>query len=98
MPKRKITKKYYFSVEGDTENWYLVWLKETINNTTISNYNVDFECRVQKDPLKYAKNLKVITPVKVYHLCDYEGNEEKYIKQFEHTISNMKGIKNLGSK
>ena len=28
---RKETRKYYFSVEGETEHWYLNWLQNTIN-------------------------------------------------------------------
>jgi len=32
MIKRKSTLKYYFSVEGETEQWYLEWLQEQINN------------------------------------------------------------------
>ena len=37
---RKETKKYYFSVEGETEKWYLDWLQKTINSITESKYNV----------------------------------------------------------
>ena len=29
--KRKI--QYYFSVEGETEKWYLEWLQRQINST-----------------------------------------------------------------
>ena len=29
--RRKQTKKYYFSVEGETEKWYLEWLQKQIN-------------------------------------------------------------------
>lgn len=32
MIKRKSTLKYYFSVEGETEQWYLEWLQDQINN------------------------------------------------------------------
>lgn len=28
MANKKATKKYYFSVEGETEHWYLKWLEE----------------------------------------------------------------------
>ncbi len=28
MVNRKLTKKYYFSVEGETEQWYLKWLQD----------------------------------------------------------------------
>lgn len=34
--RRKQTKKYYFSVEGETEKWYLEWLQKQINDS--ANY------------------------------------------------------------
>lgn len=40
MAKRKVTKKYYFSVEGETEQWYLKRLQELINTTEDSSCNV----------------------------------------------------------
>jgi len=40
MAKRKSTKKYYFSVEGETERWYLKWLQDRINETEKSIYVV----------------------------------------------------------
>ena len=33
MIKKKSTKKYYFTVEGETEQWYLKWLETLINST-----------------------------------------------------------------
>ena len=33
LANRKSTKKYYFSVEGETEEWYLLWLRDLINST-----------------------------------------------------------------
>lgn len=30
--ERKKNKKYYFSVEGETEQWYLEWLEKYINS------------------------------------------------------------------
>lgn len=32
---RKVTKTYYFSVEGETEKIYLKWLEKTLNNLQI---------------------------------------------------------------
>lgn len=32
---RKLRKNYYFSVEGETEKWYLKWLENQINNNEI---------------------------------------------------------------
>ena len=31
MGDRKETKKYTFTVEGETEQWYLYWLRNQIN-------------------------------------------------------------------
>ena len=36
---RKETKKYYFTVEGETEKWYFEWLQRTINSTPAALYS-----------------------------------------------------------
>lgn len=56
MSKMKTTKKYYFTVEGETEQWYLKWLQDRINQAGESTYKVSFDCPVQKNPLKRAKS------------------------------------------
>ncbi|MDO5416974.1 MAG: hypothetical protein Q4F29_07235 [Lachnospiraceae bacterium] len=68
MAKRKTTKKYYFSVEGETEQWYLKWLQDLINETEQSIYRVSFDCSVQKNPLKRAKSLVVTGKTEIWHL------------------------------
>lgn len=55
---RKLTKKYYFSVEGETEKWYLDWLQDLINNSDAS-CKVSFNSKVEKDPVKYVKGLSI---------------------------------------
>lgn len=35
MTNRKLTKTYYFSVEGETEQWYLYCLKTGLTNQKI---------------------------------------------------------------
>ena len=90
MTIRKLTNKYYFSVEGETEQWYLEWLRNTINATEASAYNVSFSCRVQKDPLKHAKSLVVLGKTDVYHFSDYESNEPVHVQQFRETMDRMK--------
>ena len=44
--KRKI--QYYFSVEGETEKWYLEWLQRQINSTDNAAYGVVFNVKVEK--------------------------------------------------
>ena len=96
MTERKTTKKYYFSVEGETEQWYLQWLQKIINETEASVYNVSFDCHIQKNPLKRAKSMVVTGKTEVWHLSDYESDEPIHIKQFKETIDNMKKAKSLG--
>lgn len=96
MANRKSTKKYYFSVEGETEQWYLQWLQNQINNTEEAEYTVSFDCRVQKNPLKRAKSLVVTGKTEIYHFSDYESDEAIHVRQFMETMDNMKKAKELG--
>lgn len=47
MIKRKSTLNYYFSVEGETEQWYLEWLQEQINNAPEAACKVAFKDHVK---------------------------------------------------
>lgn len=49
MAKMKSTKKYYFSVEGETEQWYLKWLQDRINETEEAKIKVSFDYSNIKD-------------------------------------------------
>lgn len=55
MANRKNSKKYYFSVEGETEEWYLLWLRDLINSTEEAAFKVAIDCKIEKDPLKELK-------------------------------------------
>lgn len=100
MAKRKSTKKYYFSVEGETEQWYLKWLQDVINDTEELAYKVSFDCPIQKNPYKRAKTFIVLKTetkkVDIYHLSDYESDEPFHVKQFTETMDNMKRANETG--
>ena len=92
----KETKKYFFSVEGETEKWYFEWLQRTINSTIAALYNVKFDCPVQKDPLKRAKGLITLEKAEITHILDQESEEEIHIQQFETALSRMKLAERIG--
>lgn len=96
MVKRKPTEKYYFSVEGETEHWYLKWLQDLINNTEKSACKVSIDCPVKKNPLKHAKSLTVTGKIEVYHFFDYENDEAVHVKNFQDAMDNMKKAEQLG--
>ncbi len=95
MIKRKSTMKYYFSVEGETEQWYLEWLQNQINNAPEAGRKVSFNKQIQKDPLKRAKSLAITDKVEIWHLSDFESSEAVHVKQFTEILDRMAESKNL---
>ncbi len=96
MADLKIAKKYYFSVEGKTEKWYLDWLQNIINSEPTANYKVSIDSKVQKNPLKRAKTINVLRKVEITHVCDYESDEEIHTKQFRELLDLLNDTKKLG--
>ena len=96
MVNRKSTKKYYFSAEGDTEEWYLKWLEGLIDESDEAAYRVSIDSQVNKDPLKRAKSLAITSKVEIYHLSDYESDDPMHVKQFKETMNKMKSAMSLG--
>lgn len=90
MYKRRPNKTYYFSVEGETEQWYLQWLQEIINKFETLTFQVAIKAKVEKNPFKYAKSMPIIQKTEIYHLSDFESNEAIHEKQFIETMDNMK--------
>ena len=93
---RKETRKYFFSVEGETEKWYFEWLQRIINATPSTVYTVKFDCPIQKDPLKRAKGLIALEKTEITHVMDRESEEEIHVQQFETALSRMKLAERIG--
>ncbi len=93
---RKESIKYLFSVEGETEKWYLQWLQRTINSAPGALYTVKLDCPVQKDPLKRAKALITLERVEIFHIMDRESEDEIHIKQFNTVLSRMNEATKIG--
>ena len=91
---RKECEKYYFSVEGETEQLYLQWLQARINESEKSKFNVDFYVRVEKNPLKFAKKLTITGHTEVWHLFDYESLEQEHKNNFYTTLDAMAEVSN----
>lgn len=56
--KKRITNRYYFSVEGECEKLYLQRLDNIIKGEN-PPFNVAFSVKVEKHPLKYIKALLI---------------------------------------
>lgn len=77
---RKTAKRFIFTVEGETEKWYLERLKELINDSEKALNQVSFKITVEKDPLSYAKGVSERGKIKIIHLCDVESEDNRYQK------------------
>lgn len=94
----KENRLYYFSVEGETEKWYLDWLEKTINSELSAVYKVKFDAKIQKDPLSRAKRLTTLGKAEIIHVFDRESEDEVHRKQFQTTLDRMKMAQNIGKK
>ena len=92
---RKENRKYFFTVEGETEKWYFEWLQRTINLTPTALYTVKLDCPIQKDPLKRAKGLITLDKIYMTHIMDRESEEEIHIRQFETALDRMKSAEKI---
>ena len=93
---RKETRKYYFSVEGETEKWYLDWLQKTINAIPESKYNVKLDAKIQKDPLARVKGMTLLEQTEITHVFDRESEDSINTKQFQETLDRMSDAEQLG--
>lgn len=93
---RKENRTYYFSVEGETEQWYLEWLQCIINAEPNAQYTVKLDSKIQKDPLSRVKSMTIVGKTEITHIFDYESDEEIHVKQFKTTLERMKEAQNTG--
>lgn len=87
------TKKFVFTVEGETEKWYLEWLRDQINICESRKYNVAVDAKVQQSPKKFYKNANAKATPEVFHICDVESNEPVHVEKFQTILSEMKEAK-----
>lgn len=89
MNKRKITKQYTFTVEGNTEKWYFDWLNECLKAETDLKCNVKVISKVYPNPLSYAKRINTTSTAYLAHICDVEGNQESEINRFKGVLDQL---------
>lgn len=92
---RKESNKYYLSVEGETEKWYFEHLQDLINSDEKIPYKVKFDIKINKSIKSRAKSITAIYKTKVYHICDYESNEDVHVEQFNKVLDELKNVKKI---
>lgn len=89
MNNRLETLTYNFTVEGETEQWYLYWLRDEVNKCEGRLYDVSFDVKVQQSPKKYYKSINVKAKPIISHICDVESNESVHVLKFQNILSEM---------
>ncbi len=97
MAFRKTNKTYYFSVEGETEQWYLTWLQQKINECPTATHTVSIKSDVHKNPVSYIKSLSILSKKEIYHFADYESNDDEHVKNFLSVMDQMLEAEKLKS-
>lgn len=82
-------KKYFFSVEGQTELWYLQWLQNVINERA-EKFTVKFDCKTEKDPAARVRGMTILSETRIVHIFDMESGRNSDIQRFEDVLSKMR--------
>lgn len=87
------TKKYVLTVEGETEKWYFLWLKEQINKCESRSYNAAIIPKVQQSPTSFYKGTNAKVTPEAFHICDVESEDAYHIDKFQSVLKEMKEAK-----
>lgn len=93
---KKVLHQYFFSVEGETEKWYLEWLAQTIRTSPQAQAWVKFDIKVNKDPVSRIKQI-ALAPKEIFHVFDIESQEKVHVDQLATTLERLKKASSLKS-
>ncbi len=83
------TKKYVLTVEGETEQWYFLWLRDQINQIESRKYNASIIPKVQQSPRRFYKGTNSKVTPEAIHICDIESTDKSHIDKFEGVLKEM---------
>lgn len=87
------TKKYTLTVEGETEKWYFLWLKDQINKCENRKYNVAIISKVQQSSRSFYKGTNAKVTPEAFHICDVESTKPVHVEKFQSILKEMKEAK-----
>ena len=86
---KKSNLQYWFTVEGDTEKWYLEHVQRVLNSSDETKKTIRIESKVCKSPKSFVKNTTALITPEITHLCDIESNSPEHLKNFSNILSEM---------
>lgn len=91
---------YYFSIEGNTEKFYLEHLQGLINSTDENKATprVKFQISYPKEtPVQFVKRIPIVNKIEIWHLFDYEGYTDENKTVFRNNLDSMKEAEKIKS-
>lgn len=88
---RKENRAFNFSVEGQTEKWYLLWLARQINAAN-PKYNAVISPVVERSPLRYSKSQTNYSGSMFFHVCDLRGRQIWIYKILNILLMKLKAV------
>ena len=70
------------------------WILANVNKKELL-YTVKFDIKINKSIISRAKSISAPYKVKVFHICDYESNEEVHAEQFNKILKELKDVKKI---
>lgn len=93
--KRKISKQYFISVEGQSEKWYLEHLQWLINESARNKSNVSFVIKVAKATTAVKSWTILDSKSLAFHFQDYEENTISGDQNFHNVINDVSNAKSI---
>lgn len=87
------TRKYVLIVEGETEMWYFLWLRDQINRAEDRKFNVSIVAKVEQSPRSFYKGTNSKITPEVIHICDVESNHPSHTDKFQKILKEMSEAK-----
>lgn len=75
--------------------WYLEHLQKLINDNESVKCTVKIHAKKEKSPIKYAKKVSNLYQINIFHICDYEADDEEHIRLFHNIIDEAKKVSKL---
>ena len=86
---KKTNLQYWFTVEGDTEKWYLEHVQKLINSVDGAKNHVVLEPKKCKSPKSFVKNMNALITPRITHLCDIESKSQEHLGNFSNVLSEL---------
>lgn len=84
---------HYFSVEGETEKWYLEHLNRLIRNAPCKTRSVTIVPKHDKSPKSCVQKIPNLYGIEITHVCDVESRDDAHRAAFHKILSEIKAAR-----